>query len=113
MNNSVRNKALSKDIPPAERESYWREQVALKASSGLTAAAYCRLHELNWDQYGYWERKLRKEVAPSSLIPVNLKVANAPISSENSVICSVTLKSGAELKLYDVQALPNLVSVLN
>lgn len=114
MNNSVRNKALSKDIAPAERESYWKEQVSLKQNSGLTAAAYCRLNKLNWDQFGYWERKFRKEPSPAELIPVNLKVVNTPISSTNSaVICSVTLKSGAELKLYDLQALPSLLSILS
>ena len=113
MNNVIDKKAPGRDNPPAERERYWKEQVSLKQNSGLSAAAYCRLHGISWDQFGYWERKFRKLPASPALVPVRLNVSDVSATAASlPVVCSVTLRSGAELKLHDVKALSSLLSIL-
>lgn len=56
----------------AAKERTWREHVTHQKGSGLSRVVYCRKHQLNYHQFGYWERKYREEVAPSKLVPIHL-----------------------------------------
>ncbi len=42
------------------RETYWRSQLALCESSGLTIAAYCRRHGISSVQYHWWKGELKR-----------------------------------------------------
>ena len=54
------------------KEQIWMEHVTHQKDSGLSRVEYCRKHQLNYHQFGYWERKYRVEVAPSTLVPIHL-----------------------------------------
>lgn len=43
-----------------ERQAYWRQQVALHHSSGLSVRQFTEQHELNYHQFMYWRKKFAK-----------------------------------------------------
>lgn len=89
-------------------EQYWQEQINLKQQSGLTRAAYCKKHNLRYHTFAYWEYKKPNKKA-SRLLPVKLiHPQNDNSVAKSKVLCSVMLKKGAELKIYD----PNILSTL-
>jgi hypothetical protein len=40
-----------------ERSDYWRSLISKQIDSGLTAAAFCREHQINQDRFYYWRRR--------------------------------------------------------
>lgn len=60
-----------------QRRRQWEKRIARWHTSGLSMAAYCRKHNLNYAQLVWWRRRLQRDVAspPLTLIPV---VAPAP-----------------------------------
>ena len=50
-----------------EKEQFWKDHAKRQKASRLSRLAYCRKHQLNYDHFGYWERKWREQAAPSKL----------------------------------------------
>jgi len=44
-----------------ERITYWRAIIRKHATSGLSAAAFCREHDLNIHQFRWWRRRFKKD----------------------------------------------------
>jgi transposase-like protein len=44
-----------------KRSNYWRSLIDKQAGSGLTAAAFCREHQINRDRFYHWRRRLRND----------------------------------------------------
>ena len=93
-------------------EQYWQEQIQLKQESGLSRAAYCKKHDLSYHKFVYWEQK-KAQRKKSQLLPVKL-IATQDYDSgaKSKVLCSILLKSGHKLKVYDQSMLPMLISML-
>lgn len=96
-----------------EPEQFWKEQSKHQKASGLSRMAYCRKHQLDYNQLGYWERRWRKKTASSiNLVPVNLnnlpKISDEP---QPNTLCTLALKNGHELKIHDKAALAMLLSL--
>jgi hypothetical protein len=107
-NNHTNNSELS-------QEECWLEHIRLRNKSGLNKAAYCRLHNLTVHQYYYWEQKLKASTLPSGLLPIQIisAVKEESVSPVTPcLLCSVTFKNGAELKVYNPAVLTTLVSIL-
>lgn len=90
------------------KEHIWTEHVTHQKESGLSRVEYCRKHQLNYHQFGYWERKYRIEVAPSKLVPIHL---NKPTYIAPETVCTLALKNGHELKIHDKSLLPMVLSL--
>jgi len=50
----------------SDRERYWRRKVAELESSGLSRAAFCRRHRINYQTMTYWIKRLRDDGIRSS-----------------------------------------------
>lgn len=98
--------------PATEREQFWKEHAKLQRQSGLSRKAYCLKHQLNYDQFGYWESKWRQQKVVSRLLPVHL---NRPVKTSDiprpETICTLVFKNGHELKVHDQSILPMLCSI--
>ena len=90
------------------KEQVWMEHVTHQKESGLSRVEYCRKHQLNYHQFGYWERKYRGKVASSKLVPIHL---NKPTNIAPEPVCTLVLKNGHELKIHDKALLPMLLSL--
>ncbi len=99
---------ISRQATDAAKEQRWMEHVTRQKESGLSRVAYCRKHQLNYHQFGYWERKYREEVAPSKLVPIQL---NKPKQIAPETVCTLVLNNGHELKIHDQSLLPMLLSL--
>ena len=44
-----------------ERVTHWRTVMGKHASSGLSAAAFCREHNISIHQFRWWRRRFKKE----------------------------------------------------
>ena len=44
-----------------ERSAHWRNLVSKQIESGLTAAAFCREHQINPGRFYHWRRRLQEE----------------------------------------------------
>ena len=107
-------------IPPAiassnatitEKEQFWKEHAKCQRESGLSKVAYCRKHQLSYDQFGYWIKKWRQQTATSALLPVHLNTVPKVIDCRQiNTICTLTFKNGHELKIHDKTVLPMLLS---
>lgn len=97
------------------KEQFWSEHVKLKRSSTLSRSAYCRNNKLNYDQFGYWEQKLKLENQSSDLLPIKLiSTKQDEISFQNptATLCTLTFKGGNILTVHDKSVLPALLSIL-
>lgn len=93
-------------------EQYWQEQIKLKRESGLSRAAYCKKHDLSYHTFAYWEQKKSMRQA-SQLLPVKLiQPHDGNSEAKSKTLCSVLLKTGHKLKVYDQSMLPMLISML-
>lgn len=101
------------DDATLDQEQFWKEHAKNQRESGKSRVAYCRKHQLNYNQFGYWEQKWRHQATVSSgLLPVHVnrmsKITNAP---QPSTLCTVSFKNGHELKIHDKAVLPMLLSL--
>lgn len=95
-----------------EREQFWKEHAKLQRQSGLSRKAYSLQHQLNYDQFGYWEGKWRQQKVASRLLPVHLNRSVKPNNIQRpDTICTLIFKSGHELKIHDQSILPMLCSL--
>jgi hypothetical protein len=88
------------------KEKFWDKHIALQNDSGLSQVAYCRNHNLNYDQFCYWKR--RKAPYSSKLLPIKM---NKEVIEQES-LCTLILKNGCELKIHNQTILPFLISIL-
>ncbi len=107
MNNSIQSSSSSLVA------QYWTEQIKLKRASGLSRATYCKKHNMSYHRFAYWEQKLSQTIMATKLLPVNLSAPQSPVVQPRQTLCTLMLKSGAELKVHDAAILPILFSVLN
>lgn len=90
------------------KEQIWVAHIKAQKESGLSRVAYCRKHQLNYHQFGYWERKHREQLGTSKLVPIHLI---KPTSKAPETVCTLVLKTGHELKIHDQGLLPMLLSL--
>ena len=109
------NKVLqitASDERVTEKELFWRGHVKAKRQSNLSRKAYCLKHQLNYEQFGYWENKWRRQNGASKLIPVHF---NMPVKTNHTpraeTLCTLMLRSGHELKIHDRSILPVICSL--
>ena len=48
-----------------ERITHWRAVITKHATSGLSAAAFCREHDISIHQFRWWQRRFRKDNSQS------------------------------------------------
>lgn len=82
--------------------AFWQKHHELMKASGLSRKIYCHEYGVNYDRFGYWIKK-QKYQDESKLISVRLKSEIATTSQ--TTICTLELKNGHHLKIYDAQAL--------
>jgi hypothetical protein len=87
-----------------EDETFWQWHLKAYHKSGLNGAAYCRSNKLNYPRFLYWSTKLKKAAVP--FIPVQLN-NEGPVArgTEPTPLCTLTLKSGADLRIHHREAL--------
>ena len=58
--------------------SYWQQQVEAWRATGQSQKGFCKAHDLNYHQFGYWIRKFRNQVEQdqyqksSGFVPVTM-----------------------------------------
>ena len=106
-------------------EDFWLNHIERRNQTGLSKSAYCKERGLRYNQYLYWDHKLSsRRDAPIKLLPVQISRPPAlrklnstseqliPPATTATTLCSLTLKTGAVLHIYDQAALNTLVAIL-
>lgn len=94
-----------KIVQPKGNAIYWSEQMELQTQSHLSRVGYCQSSGISYQQFVYWEKKLKKKIG-SPLIPVMLENEHEKESFERSkILCRLSLKNGQALQVYDEKAL--------
>ena len=97
------------------KEQFWHEHIKLQRSSMLSMAAYCRNNKLNYNQFAYWEQKLKRASLSLDLLPIKLIGSKQDeISEQNTtaILCTLAFKDGNVLTVHDKSILPTLFSML-
>jgi hypothetical protein len=92
-------KSQSKSV---ENEAFWKKHYESLKASGVLRSVYCRQHNLNYDRFGYWINKWNNNHT-DKLVAIKLKPQNS--TSAHSILCTLDLKQGHTLKIYDMQTL--------
>jgi hypothetical protein len=51
-----------------ERKTHWRTLIDKHTESGMSAAAFCKQHEINPQRFYFWRRRFRADSANSGFI---------------------------------------------
>lgn len=90
---------LSDKQTQVENEAFWKNHYEQLKSSGISRAQYCRINQLNYDRFGYWLSKWSAKT--TRFVAVKIKEQN----KTESVLCTMTLRTGSEIKIHDFSAL--------
>lgn len=103
----------SRQVELEEKRRFWKQQIEGWYSSNQTRAAYCRQHDLSYDQFIYWKRKFRRD-SKSSFIELKLPPVTLPkiIATTSSLRISVSRFQIAVEQGFDPEVLERLVYVL-
>ena len=79
------------------RQVYWRNQIATWKASGQTQKGFCETNNLNYPQFVYWLRKVRRQssapkIKRTDFVPVTLAAPEAAVE------LTLVLPSGLELR---------------
>lgn len=112
----------------AEREAFWRGEVASHTASGLSVRRFCQERGLSEPSFYAWRRTLqdRDQTALPEFVPVHLTpqasasptaASGAPASSERSVFAgglriTIELRGGRVVHLPESIATERLVALL-
>jgi hypothetical protein len=103
---------------PEENEAYWKQHQFGFLASGFSRRKYCQKHEVNYDRFNYWFKKLsshqeglpapKKESSEknSLFLPVHLTQPKAETlsTSLSTPLCTVNFKNGHSLMIHHERA---------
>jgi hypothetical protein len=98
------SESKTQPLNQAKGESYWKKIFEDYESSNLARSDYCRKHQISYDNFGYWFRKLKNE-SVNSLIPIKIKSESNPPVEKNKILSTLLLKNGNSLLIYDREVL--------
>ena len=106
------NETGAHHLSPQKDEAFWQDHYSIQQSSGLSRAAYCRKHAINYDRFTYWVCKWRIDQR-DTLIPVKIKTSFAARLADQSnlleTLCTLDLKNGHRLRIHDNSVLSLLL----
>lgn len=103
---------LKSQLPiQAKDKDYWKKLIEDYEATGLTRSEYCRMHQINYDNFGYWWKKLKNE-SVKSLIPIKIKSQGEQHSEKNLPLSTLTFKNGNSLHIYNQESLLLILSKL-
>jgi len=80
-----------------ERSAHWRSLVNKQTESGLTAAAFCREHQINRGRFYYWRRRFQKQ--PSNNTKLRSFVQLVPYQKNGSAGVHIRLSNGLRIEV--------------
>lgn len=115
------NSAVAKTL--LSNEAFWQEHIVSLRNSCLSRAEYCRNNNLMYHQLEYQERKLRNNTTHKSLALLPVKLAthedvvhhndtNHSDVTNVAALCTLKLKDGHKLKIFDPKVLPLILRAL-
>lgn len=99
----------------AQRVELWRERIRECRSSGKSVRAWCRENEISEKTYYYWQRKLNRQIIPTTEA---VRFAEIPRRKEAAWNTGATAKislSGATVEIYagaDSQMIQTILQTL-
>lgn len=104
----------------SEDRQFWENHLAAFLASGINRRVYCQQHDVDYDRFAYWIKRLKSESArirkhpslagiPSTaLLPVQLKTQPSPLSTtcySVAALATMNLKNGHVLQIHNERAL--------
>ena len=62
-----------------ERSAYWRTIIDKHTESGMSAAAFCKQHEINAQRFYFWRRRFHRDPTSAGFIRL-VPTSNSPFS---------------------------------
>ena len=97
-----------------EDEGFWHKHISACFASGLSKNAYCKENKLNYARFFYWIKKLSVESLSQEsqpgmtpLLPIRLMPES---DAENTILCTLLLKTGCRLQIHDPQSLTQILT---
>ena len=90
-----------------EDQSYWQHHIVGFDQSGLSRKKYCQQHQVNYDRFQYWYRKLKNQTPlnpASNFIPITVKP-----SGSSSVVATIVLRDGHHALIHDTAVLFDVI----
>ena len=79
----------------------WEAHIQAWEKSGLTAADYCRQHNLSYDAFHYWKKKILRTSSPKgiSFVPVPARMIEQGQQAANAPGSALKVEVGARFKI--------------
>ena len=84
-------------------------------SSGLSAMAFCQLHDLKYSTFATWRKKKRSfshAVSQPSFAEVVVESSAASLPASNSNLIRITLPSGTVIEGFNREQIPVVVELI-
>jgi hypothetical protein len=101
MNNSTRYQAPKQSI---ENEAFWKKHIEAHAVCTMSKSAYCQANQVDYPRFMYWSKKITPTAKVGGLIAIKMRAAKNPLSDQ-TVLCTLALKGGDCLHIYDERVL--------
>ncbi len=67
-----------------EKKDYWQEQLKKWKESGISQSKFCRLNDLKFTTFCYWNKRLRKRDVNKKLIKLPSKIVQSISEPDNN-----------------------------
>lgn len=101
MKNSTRYQALKQSI---EDKAFWKKHIETQALSRMNKSAYCQANQVDYPRFIYWSKKIVPTAKVGGLIAIKMRPAKNPLPDQ-AILCTLALKGGECLHIYDERVL--------
>ena len=91
------------ELNSIENKSFWQKHYEQFKSSNLARTIYCEQNNLNYERFGYWIKRQNLK-NNNKFVSVKLK-SNINSITPATVLCTLDLKNGRNLKIVNEKAL--------
>ena len=92
-------------------EEFWLDHQEKLELMRLSRSHYCRQYNLNYNRFSYWAKRRKRNGCGKKLVPIKIKPVSVP--SQVTLLGTLNLKNGHQLKIHDAKALSVILDRLS
>jgi hypothetical protein len=92
-----------------EDPAYFEHHAKEQSKSGISRAAYCRMHHVNYDRLSYWikNKEVNRSKSKANVVPIKIKsdIFHEVNGEGSKTLCTMRFKNGVTLLIHEREIL--------